>query len=117
MDILVIVADASRAAFGPEAAIYALAAIGMNLHFGYTGLLNFGQVGFMAVGAYGVGIACATFDLPLTVGILIGLAGGVALALLLGAPTLRLRSDYLAIVTIAAGEIIRLIVRSTRYRE
>jgi len=44
MDILIIVADASRAAFGPEAAIYALAAIGLNMHFGYTGLLNFGSV-------------------------------------------------------------------------
>jgi branched-chain amino acid transport system permease protein len=112
-----IISNTLRAGISQTVIIYALAAIGMNLHFGYTGLLNFGQVGFMAVGAYGVGIACATFDLPLTVGILIGLAGGVALALLLGAPTLRLRSDYLAIVTIAAGEIIRLIVRSTRYRE
>jgi branched-chain amino acid transport system permease protein len=79
--------------------------------------LNFGQVGFMAAGAYGTAIATATFGLPLPVGILIGLAAGVALALLLGAPTLRLRADYLAIVTIATGEIIRLVVRSTRYRE
>ena len=42
--------------FGPEAAIYALAAVGLNLHFGYTGLLNFGQVAFMLVGAYGVAV-------------------------------------------------------------
>ena len=51
MDVLAILGDASRAAIGPEAAIYALAAIGLNMHFGYTGLLNFGQVGFMLVGA------------------------------------------------------------------
>ncbi len=43
------------AAVGRDAIIYALAAIGLNVHFGYTGLLNFGQVGFMAIGGYGVG--------------------------------------------------------------
>ncbi|MGA0831049.1 MAG: ABC transporter permease subunit, partial [Nitriliruptoraceae bacterium] len=42
--------DALRAAIGPTAAAYALLAVGLNLHFGYTGLLNFGQVGFMLVG-------------------------------------------------------------------
>jgi len=107
MDILAILGDASRAAIGPEAAIYALAAIGLNMHFGYTGLLNFGQVGFMLVGAYGVAVAVTTFSAPLWAGVLIG-----ALALLLGIPTLRLRADYLAITTIAAGEILRYAYRS-----
>ncbi len=41
-------------AFGPQAVVFALAAIGLNVHFGYTGLVNFGQVGFLAVGAYTV---------------------------------------------------------------
>ena len=103
MDILVILGDASRAAIGPEAAIYALAAIGLNMHFGYTGLLNFGQVGFMLVGAYGVAVAVTTFSAPLWAGVLIGIALAIALALLLGIPTLRLRADYLAITTIAAA--------------
>jgi neutral amino acid transport system permease protein len=112
MNFLVVIADALRAAIGANAAIYAVAAIGLNMHFGYTGLLNFGQVGFMLVGAYGVAVSVATFHLPLLVGVLAGLAASVVLALLLGIPTLRLRADYLAITTIAAGEILRYIYRS-----
>ena len=41
--------------FGVEVMVFALAAVGLNVHFGYTGLLNFGQVGFLAAGAYGLG--------------------------------------------------------------
>lgn len=91
---------------------YALAAIGLNVHFGYTGLLNFGQSAFLGVAAYGLAMIVATFGLPFWVGILTGLGGAVVLALLLGIPTLRLRADYLAIVTIAAAEIVRLLFRS-----
>lgn len=112
MDIFLILAESARSAVGPVAAIYALAAIGLNLHFGYTGLLNFGQVGFMLVGAYGVGISVAVFDLPLLVGFALGVACAVVLALLLGIPTLRLRADYLAITTIAAAEVLRLVYRA-----
>jgi neutral amino acid transport system permease protein len=112
MEFLTILGDASRAAIGPEAAIYALAAIGLNMHFGYTGLLNFGQVGFMLVGAYGLAVPVATFNAPLWAGVLIGIVLAVILALLLGIPTLRLRADYLAITTIAAGEILRYVYRS-----
>ncbi|GHC88019.1 branched-chain amino acid ABC transporter permease [Nocardiopsis terrae] len=112
MDIFLILAESARSAVGPVAAIYALAAIGLNMHFGYTGLLNFGQVGFMLVGAYGVGISVAVFELPLLVGFLVGLACAVVLALLLGIPTLRLRADYLAITTIAAAEVLRLVYRA-----
>ena len=109
MDLLVILADAGRGAFGPVAAIYALAAIGLNIHFGYTGLLNFGQVGFLMVGAYGVAITVSVFGGPLWLGVLVGIAASVVLALLLGLPTLRLRADYLAIATIAAGEVLRIV--------
>jgi ABC-type branched-subunit amino acid transport system permease subunit len=98
---------------GPSAIFLALLALGLNVHFGYGGLLNFGQIGFALVGAYGMGISVATFGVPLWAGVLIGMAAGVALALLLGIPTLRLRADYLAIVTIATAEILRLITRST----
>ncbi len=80
------------------------------MHFGYTGLLNFGQVGFMAIGGYGVAISVLEWGLPLGVGVLVGMGAATGLALLLGLPTLRLRADYLAIVTIAAGEIFRLMV-------
>ena len=68
MDWSTIIEDSLRAAVGREAIIYALAAIGLNVHFGYTGLLNFGQVGFMAVGAYGVAISVLEWGLPLGVG-------------------------------------------------
>jgi branched-chain amino acid transport system permease protein len=98
---------------GVSTIFFTLMAIGLNIHFGYTGLLNFGQIGFALVGGYGMGISVLTFGLPLWAGVLVGMAAGVLLALLLGLPTLRLRADYLAIVTIAAAEILRLITRST----
>ena len=101
-----------RAAFGPTGAYFALAALGLNVHFGYTGLLNFGQVGFMLVGAYGLALSVAMFQLPFLVGLLVSIAVSVLLALALGVPTLRLRADYLAITTIAAAEILRFVTRS-----
>jgi len=107
-----ILLDALRQAVSPTAAAYALLAIGLNLHFGFTGLLNFGQVGFMAVGAYGLAITVSTFGGSLLLGVVVGLLAAVVLALLLGVPTLRLRADYLAITTIAAGEIIRFLLRA-----
>ena len=94
--------------------MFALAAIGLNVQFGYTGLLNFGQAAFLAVAAYGLATTVVTFGLPFWIGILVGFAGVVVLAVLLGVPTLRLRADYLAIVTIAASEIIRLIFGRSR---
>jgi branched-chain amino acid transport system permease protein len=102
---------------GPSAIVYCLAAIGLNVHFGYTGLLNFGQAGFMAVGGYALASVVTTWGLSFWLGIVVGLLLTVLLALILGVPTLRLRADYLAIVTIAAAEIIRLIVRSVTFRE
>ena len=107
-----ILTDSLSSALGVNGAVYALAAIGLNVHFGYTGLLNFGQVGFMLVGAYGLAVSVAMFQLPFVVGLLIAVALSVLLALLLGAPTLRLRADYLAITTIAAAEILRFVTRS-----
>jgi branched-chain amino acid transport system permease protein len=110
-----ILINALEASVGLQAVVFALAAIGLNVHFGYTGLLNFGQSGFLAVAAYGLAVTVATFGLPFWLGIVIGLVGAVLLALLLGIPTLRLRADYLAIVTIASSEIIRLVVRSVTF--
>src|SRR5690606_9052863 len=100
---------------GIQAVIFCLAAIGLNVQFGYTGLLNFGQSGFLAVAAYGLGVSIAYAGWSLWVGILVGIAAAVLLALLLGIPTLRLRADYLAIVTIAAAEILRLTFRSVTF--
>src|SRR5690242_2010175 len=106
-----------RGFIGLDTIIYALAAIGLNVHFGYTGLLNFGQAAFLAVAAYGLAISVSISGLPFGVGIIFCLLGAVVMALLLGIPTLRLRADYLAIVTIAAAEIFRLIVRSASLRD
>lgn len=108
IDLVNVLRTALNQALGPNAIVYALAAIGLNVHFGYTGLLNFGQAGFMAVGAYGLAVSVATWGLPFGVAVLISLLAPVVLAILLGVPTLRLRADYLAIATIATAEILRL---------
>ncbi|WP_396658453.1 branched-chain amino acid ABC transporter permease [Microbacterium sp.] len=101
----------------PTTIAYALAATGLAVHFGYAGLLNFGVAGFMAIGAYSYAISILSFGLPWWVGILIGMVGATVFALILGIPTLRLRADYLAIVTIAAAEIVRLLFTSTVFDE
>ncbi len=117
MDFGLIIENALRAAVGQDAVVYALAAIGLNVHFGYTGLVNFGQAGFIAIGAYGIGITVTELGWALWPSILVAVLAAVVLALLLGIPTLRLRADYLAIVTIAASEIIRLCMRSVTFGE
>ncbi len=117
MDFGVIFTNTANALFNAEALILALAALGLNIHFGYTGLLNFGQVGFLLVGAYGLGVGVTYLGLPFGLSILLGLGLAVLLALLLGIPTLRLRADYLAIVTIASSEVLRLTARSATLRD
>ena len=112
-----ILSNAIESGIGVDGVYFALAAIGLNIHFGYAGLLNFGQSAFMAMGAYGLAVSVASYGLNFWVGIAIGLGLSVLLAILLGIPTLRLRADYLAIVTIAAAEIIRLIARSVSLEE
>ena len=117
MDLLFIAQQSISAALGVNTIIFALAAIGLNMHFGYTGLLNFGQAGFLAVGAYSVATLVVSFNFPLWAALLAGIFNSIILALLLGLPTLRLRADYLAIVTIAAAEIIRQIARSATFNK
>lgn len=87
--------------------IYAILAISLNLEAGYTKLMNFGKVAFFAIGAYTsalLSMAGASF----LVGLLVGMLFSGIFGLLVALPTLRLRADYLAIVTIAFGEILRL---------
>ena len=112
MDWSSIFENGMRDALGVVAAVYALTAVGINLQFGYTGLANYGQAGFLLVGAYGTAVAVDRWDLPLWVAFLIGLLAALGLGLLLGIPTLRLRADYLAIVTISAAEALRIVVNS-----
>ncbi|MFM8907801.1 MAG: ABC transporter permease subunit, partial [Actinomycetota bacterium] len=84
------------AVIGVEVMVYALAAVGLNVHFGYTGLMNFGQAGFMAAGAYGIGVTVYWMQWSFWWGVLFVFVYGAVLALLLGIPTLRLRADYLS---------------------
>ena len=103
------------------AGIYGLAAIGLNVHFGLTGLLNFGHAAFMGLGAYvtilliphaaGREGEITSSGLPFFLAVVIGIISAALFGLLLGLPAIRLRGDYLAIVTIAAAEIFRLLVR------
>ncbi len=97
-------------------AAYVLVALGLNVVLGYAGLLDLGYVGFYAVGAYTVGVlgslhAHVPLLLLLPVAALVALVSGI----LLGAPTLRVRGDYLAIVTLGFGEIIRLTAVNSSY--
>ena len=108
-----IIENTFRGLIGEQFIYLGLAAIGLNMHFGYTGLLNFGQAVFMAAGAYGLSMAVATLGLNFWWGLLLGIVVfPLILAAIMGVPTLRLRADYLAIVTIAASEMFRIIARS-----
>jgi branched-chain amino acid transport system permease protein len=111
-----IFSNALYSAIAVNAIGYALIAIGLNVHFGYTGLLNFGMAGFAAIGAYAVAVPVSQYGWSLWATIPLIFLGGILLGLLLGIPTLRLRADYLAIVTIATAEIIRLFLSSERFR-
>ena len=90
--------------------VYAILALGLNVVVGWTGLLNLGIAAFMAIGAYAFGILTAEIY-PFQVGfwwaLLLSGAIGAFAGWLLGAPTLRLRGDYLAIVTLGFGEIVQ----------
>lgn len=110
MDLERIFADSLTAAFGPTAAAYAVAAIGLNLQFGFTGLLNFGHVAFMMSGAYGLAITVDQGG-SFWLGLVVGVVAAALVGFVLGLPTLRLRAEYLAIVTIAAGEVLRNVIR------
>ena len=92
---------------------YVLLAIGLNVVVGQAGLLDLGYVAFFAIGGYSMAVIGTklhwSFWLILPAGILVAAASGV----LLGAPTLRLRGDYLAIVTLGFGEIVRIVANNT----
>ena len=117
MDWGLIVDLTLKAFLGLDAVYYIVAALGMNVQFGYAGLLNFGQAAFMAAGAYGLGMSVSYFGYSWWLGLVIGGIYAAVLALIVGIPTLRLRADYLAIVTIAMAEMIRLIVRSVTHKD
>ncbi len=116
MNFLQILSNTAAQILAPATLGYVLAAIGLSVHFGFAGLLNMGVAGFMAIGAYGFAISIASFAVPWPLAIVIGLIASVLFALVMGIPTLRLRGDYLAIVTIAAAEVLRLLFLTSAFR-
>jgi neutral amino acid transport system permease protein len=89
-------------------ATYALFGLGLNLQWGFTGLINFGHVAFLTLGAY-VTVLLSLQGVPILFATLAGGLCAAFLGLLIGLSTLRLREDYLAIVTIGVAEVVRLI--------
>ncbi|MEH2407184.1 branched-chain amino acid ABC transporter permease [Nostoc sp.] len=92
-------------------ALFALFALGLNLQWGFTGLINFGHIAFMTLGAYTT-ILLSLKGVPLLISAVAGTIVAALLGLVIGFATLRLREDYLAIVTIGTGELIRLVVNN-----
>ncbi|MGF1478007.1 MAG: branched-chain amino acid ABC transporter permease [Cyanophyceae cyanobacterium] len=88
--------------------LFAIFALGLNLQWGFTGLINFGHVAFLTLGAYATVLLSAQ-GVPLVVAVLVGAMLAALLGLLIGTSTLRLREDYLAIVTIGVSELVRLV--------
>ncbi|QIK64283.1 branched-chain amino acid ABC transporter permease [Leucobacter viscericola] len=91
-----------------SAFIYIVLAMGLNVVVGYAGLLDLGYIAFMAVGAYTSGILTTQFGLSMLETIPFVIVACILAGVIIGGPTLRLRSDYLAIVTLGFGEIIRI---------
>ncbi len=97
-------------------AMYAIIAVGLNIVIGYAGLLDLGYVGFFAVGAFTVAVlGSAHGHIPWLLCVPAAIAVTMISGVLLGAPTLRVRGDYLAIVTLGFGEIIRLVLVNTSW--
>ncbi len=94
------------------ALIYVVVGLGLNIVVGLAGLLDLGYVAFYAVGAYSYALLNTHFGLGFWTVLPIGAALGFLFGILLGFPVLRLRGDYLAIVTLGFGEIIRLILEN-----
>ncbi len=89
-------------------ATFSLFALGLNLQWGFTGLISFGHIAFMTLGAYTT-VILSLKGVPLFLSAIAGAIVAALLGLVIGFATLRLREDYLGIVTIGTGELIRLV--------
>jgi branched-chain amino acid transport system permease protein len=97
------------------ALLYVLLALGLNIVVGFAGLLDLGYIAFYAVGAYAYALLASPqfgLHLPFWVILPIGAAVAALFGVMLGAPTLKLRGDYLAIVTLGFGEIVRIFLNN-----
>lgn len=90
--------------------INSIMAISVNVVCGITGQLSLGQAGFMAIGSYSTIIFTQTLGIPMPVSIIMATLVTVIFGILIGFPTLKLQGDYLAIVTLGFGEIIRVLL-------
>jgi branched-chain amino acid transport system permease protein len=97
---------------GLLAAIYGIFTAGLQLNVGFTGMYNFAQAGFMAVGAYAMAIVTISFHWSFWLALPVSALVSVGFALIVGIPTLRLRGDYFAIATIAFSETIRYAIQN-----
>ncbi|MFJ3923621.1 branched-chain amino acid ABC transporter permease [Streptomyces sp. NPDC090022] len=106
--------DDQYANLGVNILIFATVALGLNIVVGLTGLLDLGYVAFLGVGAYTAALVSGSpnspfgVHLPFWAALLVGAGASMVFGVLIGAPTLRLRGDYLAIVTLGFGEIFRI---------
>ena len=87
--------------------VYCLVALGFNVIIGYLGQLAFASAAFFGIGAYAAGLSMAKLGLPFPVAIVVGAAAGALIGGLVGLPALRVRGHYLAIITLAVGELLR----------
>jgi branched-chain amino acid transport system permease protein len=94
------------------AALYALLAVGLNITVGLAGLLDLGYAAFYGIGAYAYGVASVSAGVPFWAGLLLGGCVAAAFGALLGVVTLRLRGDYLAIVTLGFVQIVYLVLNN-----
>ncbi len=92
--------------------LYVVLCLGLNVVVGYAGLLDLGYAAFFAVGAYATGILTARFGIDFWLTIPAAVLCAAVAGIIVGAPTLRLRSDYLAIVTLGFGEMVRITARN-----
>src|SRR3569623_3151482 len=97
-----------------NALLFTILALGLNIVVGYAGLLDLGYAAFFAVGAYSVGILTTTFGWNFWATLPVAVLAAVVAGVIIGGPTLRLRSDYLAIVTLGFGEIVRITARNLK---
>ncbi|MFS4095559.1 branched-chain amino acid ABC transporter permease [Streptomyces sp. AF1A] len=111
--------DDHNANIGVNILIFATVALGLNIVVGLTGLLDLGYVAFLGVGAYAAALVSGSeysrfsgVHFPFWAAALTGMAASLVFGVLIGAPTLRLRGDYLAIVTLGFGEIFRIAVNN-----
>lgn len=86
--------------------IYTVFVAGLNIFMGYAGQTSFGQNAFAAIGAYASAVLSATYNWPPVAGVAVGLAAAIAVAAIVGYPTLRLKGHYLAMATLAIGLIV-----------